>query len=187
MMPSSHRLLYWASKFMPKDRQEWFSAMAIEMDEIKNPKERKSFAYGCLKTAVSEWSHSRRGLHYIARGVGALGLMMLGVMGFYMATTFGEESKEVLFSKIISNLCLFYIFSAIILMMSLRGAKLLAVGGLIVAFLSACYLKLTHFSHSGLSAETFIALNVEFLAIVTLLFLATTYLGWLYMPEHEKA
>jgi len=192
MIPSPETLLHWAKIITLKSQIEWSEAMRCEMASIPDSHQRYSFALGCLKAALIERARSRKGLQYTARVCGAACLFMICCYGIFSAESFGAESfdaapKDIAASQLITKLCLVYMCGAGLLILSLKGLKIFAMGGLFIGLLSAFYLKITPPDNSVLSHEFLMALSLEASILMIALFCAATYLNFLYAPDYDAA
>jgi len=178
--------LHLAAKIMPLENELWLEAMSAECQEIADPVERHAFAAGCLKTASIEFARSQKGLNYMARGFGATALTAGSSVGIYAAINMAANPDHLPAAKVILALCIFYMFGAVLLVMSLRALRIYAASGLTLAVLSWLYMQLKHPLLEALPAEFLSALNIETAALMGSLLFAATYLGWLYTPNHNE-
>lgn len=177
----------WAAKIMPENRQSWLEAMKMEYYEIQNTSERNAFAAGCFRAALLERTRSRKTLNYMARGIGALGLIGGSSLGIMAAIEMSNNPAHLIAAKIILALCLFYMCGAALLIASLKVLKIYASSGLALAAFSWIFVQITKPDIQTLPAEFIAALNIETMALMGSLLFAASYLGWLYTPHYDEA
>ncbi len=177
----------WAAKVMPKSSQAWLTAMKAECREIPNASERETFAAGCFSAALLERVRNRKTLNYMARAIGAAGLVGGSSLGIKAAMDMANNPAHAIAAKIIFALCLFYICGAALLVASLKGLKIYATCGLALAAFSWVYIQIRKPDIQTIPAEFIAALNIETMALMASLLFAATYLGWLYTPHFDDA
>ena len=182
--------LIWVSmarRIMPDANKDWLDAMEAELFAISDSAMRQKFAFGCFQTALFYAARSRKGLSYIARGGGALLIVMMCFYGILHSTRIGASEELLAISYLISGLCLFYLGGAALLLTSLKGLKIYAILGFALALISAIYFRFTTQNFEGLPTDFLVAINFEVAGIMLCLFLASLYLNCLYKPELDDA
>jgi len=187
MIPSPEKILDWAHLIIPKDKSDWLRAMQSELAVISKKTKRYSYALGGLKTAAYQAARNRKVLHYIMRICGAACLFMLCCYGIFSTANFDPEPKDIAAGQLITKLCLFYMCGAGLLILSLKGLKIFAAGGLSIGILTTLYLKIAAPHHSLLSQEFLMAVALEASILMIALFCASIYLNLLYTPDYDAA
>jgi len=178
--------LFYASKFVPDNRQDWLTAMRAEYKTIENPKARQSYARGCFMAVLGEWVQSRRALSILARIGGAGCLILLAVFGLLSARKMGLNTEQDLsvYAQIISMLCIAYMGAGLMVLLSLRMTRFFALGGFLAASLAFVWFQISPPVLDGVSAEFLTAVSIETAGLMAALFIACLYLTWLYNPDH---
>ena len=175
-----------ASKFVPENRQDWLKAMLAECQNIDDPAARQKFARGCFIAVLGEWTRTRRGLSLLGRLGGAACLILLGVFGLLSARNMGLNPEQDLsgYARIISMLCVAYMGAGLLVLMSLRATRYLALGGCLLASAAFLYVQLAAPVIVGVNQAFLSAVSLETAGLMAGLFLACLYLSWVYDPDH---
>lgn len=187
MIPKADIWFKLASRLMPPKHSVWLNAMKAELNAIENPSEKQAFAFGCFKTALLQGAQSRKGLNYIARGSGAVFIVIICLFGIFSAGSFGTEPEAISASKLITILCTIYICGAIFLVSSLRNLRAFAGLGFSMAASCFVYISVTQSSFANLPTDFLAAISIEAAGFMAALFLSTIYLRWLYSPNYYDA
>lgn len=176
----------WAAKVMPQNNHDWLAAMKAECREIQDASERETFAAGCFRAALLERARARKALNYMARAIGAAGLIGGSSLGIRAAINMASNPAHAVAAKIIFALCVFYICGAALLVASLKGLKIYAASGLTLAAFSWVYIQIKKPDIQALPVEFIAALNIETMALMASLLFAAIYLGWIYTPHFNE-
>lgn len=187
MNSRSNIWLSWAAKLMPKERSDWLSAMEIELAQIPTPTGQTAFAFGCFKTAWLEWAQSRRGLSMVTRAGCAFLLFLLSSCGIVASMKMGMEANANGSAALITNLCLFYMGCAALILISVRLLQIVAGVGFVAAISGWIYLFTVRPSLDGVPLQYLTAISIEAASLMAGLLFLTLYLGWLYAPETYDA
>jgi len=183
MMIDPKTWLRWARLILNPKRADWLRAMEAELFEIPDAGERSRFGFGCFTSVLHDAARSRRGLNYIARGLGAFLILVMSVAGVWMMVKLGKSPETFAASRLVIGLCLFYLVSAGLLIVSLRYLQIYAKLGLVLAVSGWAYCALAKPSFETLQVDFLSAISVEMAGFMIGLFIATIYLNWLYNPE----
>lgn len=186
MIFSSSNWLQWAALFMPENRKEWLKAMTSEMEQIVEPQERQSFAFGCFRAALLEWPRSRRGLSQLSRMTGATFLTMISLAGIFQSYVMLGRAETAAYSKIIFGMCCVYICAAVFMITSLKNLRAFTLAGFSLGALVWTYCQFWVAGTEALPKRFLTAVSFEATGMMFSLFIASVFLGWLYDSERSE-
>lgn len=166
-------------------RAKWLDAMQAESKTIIDSAERQKFEAGCFQALLLDFVRSRRGLSLMARGGGALFIILMSGYGFGVALKSLAGEWPAAASYLIGALCVFYAICGGLLMMSLRGLRTAALAGFAAAVMGRLYITFATPQFAGLGDTFLSALALEMAGLMTGLFVASVYLSWLYDPNAD--
>ena len=177
-----HIWLRWAAPFLTTGRSEWLRAMQAELSHIPDQRAQHQFARGCFFSILNDFSRSRRGLNYIARGGGACCILTLSLFGVWSAVHISDTAPTSLVPYMIMALCLFYMGAAGLLITSLNYLKTYVKFGTKLAVAGWLYGTFASSMTAPVSLSFVQALSIEMAGFMIGLYALTIWLGWLYTP-----
>lgn len=173
-------VLTWAERRLPEDRQAWISDLRAEAKHVPAGLARMRFQWSGLLAAIGQVLRARVGVERVGQTLLGLALFTFCLGGLYMAPK-------------IENAVVRMTFYSVLPLYAVTGGLAFLNLNLMKRFTACCIIALGVFwLISGLEFFTsmdapvyfFRAFAIEVALIMTGLFIAASYLGWVIEGDH---
>ena len=167
-------LLIWAEGQLPESKRMWISDLRSEAKHIPGTLARQRFLWSGAAAAIGQLMRLKFGVQRVGQTLLGVALLMFCLGGLYMAPTIENNIVRISFYSVLP----IYGLTAALFLFNLHLMKRFAVGciGLLGLFWSVS--GLDYFTAMGIPVHFFRAFAVEVAFVMTVLFIAASYLGW---------
>lgn len=175
MSPILESVLVWAERQLPEDKSIWISDLKSEAKHIPGGLARLRFLWSGTLAALGQVLRARIGVQRVGQTLLGLALFTICLGGLYMAPSIENAVVRMTFYGVLP----LYAVTGGLALLNLNLMKRFIASCIIALGVFWCVSGLEFFTSMDAPVYFFRAFAIEFALIMTGLFIAASYLGWI--------